>query len=492
MRLALTAKTWVLTVILFQLLALVALAETQQNVSPELRGVWITRFEWPDRNPETCKGKILRLMDKAARSGFNVVFFQVRGQADVLYPSSLEPWSPILGSRDPGFDPLQFALDAAHARGLEFHAYINAFPVWGGRSEPPHSEPEHLYWTHCQAGSPDFWLCCGEDGLPMSLSEYYYLSPGIPAVQDYVRTVVLDVVRRYDVDGIHLDRIRYPSPKTSHDPVSLARFNGYGNPDGLDWADWQRDQVGRMLNNLYGAILELKPQVKLTASVWGIYDRTRIPGYGRFSSGFHDYYQDSQRWAEMGVVDGLVPMIYWDMADPKPNYNELLDDFMRHAAVRHVYGGYHAKYENFDEIKNEILYTRQAGGQGTVAFASSYLDRQGHWKHFRESVYEATAETPAMAWKQQADSGAIVGRVFSQDGQPVVDARVNVLGSSYNWLSSADGFFACLHLPVGEYLVTAQRADLGKTSVEKVVVRPGAVTRIEAMLTGALNLPSSR
>lgn len=483
---------WLPTVILFLLPVFAARAESQPGAPPELRGVWITRFEWPDRDPEICKQKILRLMEESARSGFNAVFFQVRGQADTLYPSPLEPWSPILGSEDPGFDPLQFALDAAHSRGLEFHAYINAYPVWSGKSEPPHSEPEHLYWTHCQPGSPNLWLCCDEEGLPMSLSEYFYLSPGIPEVQDYVRTVVLDVVRRYDVDGIHLDRIRYPSRKTSHDPISLARFNGYGNPDGLEWADWQRDQIGRMLNNLYGALLDLKPQVNLSCSVWGIYDRTRIPGYGRFSSGYHDYYQDSQRWAEMGVVDGLVPMIYWDMADPKPNYNELLDDFVRNASNRHLYGGYHAKYENFGEIASEILYTRRAGGQGTVAFASSYLDRQGHWKHYRESVYEATAETPSMPWKRSTDSGSVLGRVFGQDGSPVVDARVNVIGSSYNWLSSADGFFACLHLPVGEYLITADRADLGKATVERVAVRPGEVTHIEVVLPRPLNLPTTQ
>lgn len=473
------------------LIIMVVLLVTSSNVEAsgarrmeeEMRGVWITRFEWPDREPLVCRQKIVTLLDQAAENGFNAVFFQIRGQADVFYPSPYEPWSPILGSRDPGFDPLQFALEEAHARKLEFHAYMNAFPVWGGRGTPPRTDPEHLYWTHCQPDSPDPWMCFGKDGKPVTGgSEYIYLSPGIPAVQDYVRKVVLDVARRYNVDGIHFDRIRYPGPNVSHDPVSRARFAGSGNPDGLGWEDWQRDQITRMVNNIYGALLELKPHLNVSASVWGIYDKTRIPGYSRFSSGYHDYYQDSRKWIELGAMDALVPMIYWDIPDPKPNYDELLDDFVANAYGRHIYGGYHANYENFSEIENEILYTRRAGGHGTVAFASSYLDRKNYWHRLGNSVFRTPARTPDLHWKTRSKTGAIVGDVIGPEGQPLVDAKINLSGQTYNWLSSGDGFFACLNLPPGEYKLAIEHGAIGRMEYPKVIVKSGKVTRVPLRL----------
>jgi len=447
----------------------------------EFRGVWITRFEWPNKDPEVCKSNIVRLMEQAAKNGFNAVIFQVRGQADVLYPSAYEPWSPIFGSKFPGFDPLEFALEEAHQRDLEFHAYINAFPVWSGSGKPPQTEPAHLFWTHCQPDSPENWLCCGKDGKPMT-EEYYYLSPGIPAVQDYVRKVVIDVARRYNVDGIHLDRIRYPGPGVSHDPISKRRFAS-ANPDGLEWGDWQRDQITRMLNNIYGELLEVKPQINLSCSVWGIYDKTRIPGYSKFSSGYHDYYQDSQRWAQKGVVDAIVPMIYWDIPDPAPNYDTVLDSFVANAGDRFVYGGYHAKYPNFKEIEDEIAYTRKAGAQGEVAFASSYLDKNRHWDQYGSTVYRQPAKTPELTWKTKPETGAIIGRVLTSKSEPVTDAQVRIPLSNYAWLSSGDGFFAILDLAPGEYSVSASRDDLGSETVKRVPVRAGETSRIEIVLS---------
>ena len=400
----------------------------------------------------------------------------------MLYLSTLEPWSPILNSTFPGYDPLQFAIEQAHQRGLEFHAYINAFPVWGGRSTPPHTQPEHLFWTHCQPDSPENWLCCQSNGTPMIYNEYYYLSPGIPAVQDYIRKVIIDVARRYDVDGIHLDRIRYPGPQVSHDATSEMRFKGPGNPDGLAWDNWQRDQVTRMLNNIYGEILEVKPKINLSCSVWGIYDKTRIPGYGGFSSGYHDYYQDSHSWAKQGVIDALVPMIYWDIPDPTPNYDTLLDDFLKGAFGRHIYGGYHGKYPDFKEIENEIEYTRKTGAQGEVVFASSYLDKNNHWEQYGATVYKTPVKTPPLPWKQNPTTGTILGRVLTRKSKPITDAKINIPLSNYNWLSSGNGFFAILDLKPGQYSVTASHPDFEEVTVEPIPVQAGSVSRIEVIL----------
>ena len=135
---------------------------------------------------------------------------------------------------------------------------------------------------------------------------------GIPAVHVYLRKVILDLVRRYDVDGVHFDRIRYPGKEYSHDKISQRRFGGRGNPNRKEWEDWRREQLDKLINDVAAEIREVKPGVMISCAAWGIYNRNHIPGYEGFSSGFHDYGQDTWNWVRLGAMDVLMPMIYWD------------------------------------------------------------------------------------------------------------------------------------------------------------------------------------
>lgn len=458
-------------------------APSPEEVRPEFRGVWITRFEWPSRDSQQCQKNIKTVFETLSRNYFNAALFQVRGQADVLYRSELEPWSPLIGGADPGFDPLELAIDEAHNRGIELHAYVNLMPVWGGQTPPPRTEPLHAFWRYCQPDSHPNWLCYDSEGKPMKQDEYLYFSPGIPAVHDYLRHVVVDLVSRYDVDGIHFDRIRYPGPQYSKDPVSVARFEGPGNPDKLSWADWQRDQLTRMLNNIYGAIQAAKPRVKVSCAAWGIYRKDRLPGYDRYSSGYHDYYQDTYRWIEQGVMDALIPMIYWNIPEPKPNFDTLAEDFVKHAAGRHIYPGMKT-YDDFKETVAEVLFSRQIGAQGNATFSYGTIKQKNQWVDFYRDLYHESAPVPAMPWKENPQTGTIVGTVVAgPDKVPVEDAIVRLSGRTEKWLSSGDGFFAMLNVQPGTGLqITAEKKGIGTAEPATVSVSAGQVMRVEIQL----------
>jgi len=457
----------------------------------EFRGVWISRFEWPSRDPVSCKQRILRHLDNIVQGNFNAVIFQVRGQGDTLYPSPYEPWSPLIGGADPGFDPLQFTLDEAHARELELHAYVNPYPVWHGANPPPHSTPEHPYWLYCQPDSEPNLVCFDKSGQIMKPSRdndnYVYFSPGNPAVSAYIRKIVMDIVQRYDVDGIHFDRIRYPGGNYSHDKVSLARFKGDGNPLNLSWEDWQCDQITRFLNDVYGEVSSVKPEVKISVAGWGIYNKNRYPGYERFSSGIHQYYQDTFAWLEKGVIDALIPMIYWDIKDPKPNYDDLAGDFLENAAGRHVYCANWTNQKNMapEEFQAQIRLSRQLGGVGNVAFSAGGLERRNLAPYYSKQIYTKTVPTPDMPWKTNSSKGMLIGRVSRKDnGKPIVDAHIKIPGREDVALSSTDGFFAILHLDPGDYQLVVTKNGFGQVSTDPVSLQAGQVLNVDVSLGG--------
>jgi len=454
---------------------------------PEFRGLWITRFEWPSENPEETKQNIINVMKDLDEANFNAAVFQIRGEAETLYPSQFEPWSPLIGGKDPGFDPLKLAIEEAHKKGIQFHAYINPMPLASSRGgkPPEHSTPEHLYYLHGPE-SPESWICYDENGKPMDAGSagYWYLSPNIPEVQAYLRKVIMDVVHRYDVDGIHLDRIRFPGPEYSHDKVAKERFYGRGNPNRKEWFDWQREQLNKFINDLYAEIMTEKPKVILSCAAWGIYNRYHIKGYENFSSGYHDYYQDTWEWIRLGAMDVLMPMIYWDIPDPKPNYNELVDDFIKGIGANRLIGGQRmfaikdGKSENVEEIK----YSREKDILGTVIFSYGSAKKRGAFEEFKKSIYQNKAPLPVMANKMSEsmiNNGIILGTVTDEDGKPLVDAWVSLKVPSDNprrettsitWTSGADGRFAFLGVPALEAKLVVEYDGAPKTEIDKITV----------------------
>ncbi|UCF65597.1 MAG: family 10 glycosylhydrolase, partial [bacterium] len=214
----------------------------------ELRGLWITRFDWSHPNPDSMRARIIAIMKNTADLNYNTIFFQVRGQAETLYPSPLESWSKLLNYTDPGFDPVQFAIEQARNNNLVFYAYINLLPLWNEETPPDHQN--HLYHQHGPKVHPDSsWVCFEPGGIPMNLNEYYYLNPALPQVKNYLKHVIRHFVENYDVDGIHFDRIRYPGQNYVSDPYSLQKFRTDSLENRVTRSEWARQQLTDLVEN---------------------------------------------------------------------------------------------------------------------------------------------------------------------------------------------------------------------------------------------------
>lgn len=369
-------------------------AEPDAPADPgELRGIWITRFAYADQ--DDLEG----IIDRAAAGGFNAVFVQIRAESDAYYDSAYEPWSRRLTGtlgRTPTWDPLRVAIDRAHSHGMELHAYFNVFSAWPANGVIPVAEgtKQHVLNDH-----PD-WLAVDSTGTNRD-SEYRWLSPGNPAVRAHIVNVVTDLLSKYVVDGIHLDRIRVPGPDYSRDPVTQAAFAAAQatNP-GLTWPDFMRSQVNAMVAEIHTAIGAVAGATKLSAAVWGIYQP--LPGCST-SQGYGQFYQDSLAWLDAGTMDALVPMVYWSIEPGAcTDWSTLVDGFIAENADRHIWAGMHAFDDgefDFAQVLQRIDRARAAGAQGTVIFASSYLDEDPtRWDLFSAGPYAEPAATPIMPW----------------------------------------------------------------------------------------------
>ncbi|HNO79665.1 MAG TPA: family 10 glycosylhydrolase [Phycisphaerae bacterium] len=471
------------------------------TTEPEFRGMWISRFEWPSTNLSTVQSRIASMMSNLEANNFNAAVFQVRGQADTLYPSPFEVWSNILsnnGNAPPGwgsFDPMQYAIDQAHLRGLEFHAYINTHVAWQATCAVPATKPtytlNHIFWDHFDADNPNArdWLIHDQSGTPIQCEEssYTWIAPGVPDASAYTRKQIMYVVENYDVDGVHFDRIRTPGTEYSHDPISEARFNGEGNPDGLSFANWTRDQFTRMLCDVYAQIMEVRPEVKVSSAPLGLYQSSSYPGYPGacgFLYGRTCAYQDAQAWLAAGAQDFIAPQIYWADGGANPDFSEVLPDWVANNAGRHIYAG---QTDNLGvgELVSQISATRTLGGEGNVVFSYGDFNNNNFWPVYSNpgGPYETPVATPPMPWKDSPTDGILIGNVTELGtGVPIVDAHVTRNGSTYTALSSGDGLYSMLKVPPGTYTLSFDKPSVGSKVVTDVEVIAGLVTRVDVEL----------
>ena len=393
----------------------------------EFRGEWIAtvgNLDWPSRRglPESeQQAQLLAILDRAVRMRLNAIVFQVRPAADALYKSSLEPWSAVLTGtmgKDPGWDPLAFAVAESHRRGLELHAWFNPYRARYNNDRAPASR------THVSRAMAS---------VVKRYGPYLWMDPGEPKVREQTIRVILDVVRRYDVDGIHVDDYFYPYPERDRrgrvidfpDGVSWKKYQKSGGSLGRD--DWRRRNVDLLVENLYGEIKKSKPWVQFGVSPFGIWR----PGYPSSVRGFDQYanlYADPRKWLAAGWLDYLVPQLYWRSGAPQQNYAELLAWWAsQNARGRHLYPG-NAVYKVADrgerwpaaELVNQVRLTRdQPGAGGNVhfnesAFRANYDDVSGR---MAAGPYLAPALPPASPWLARGVPAApLVTRRDARDG----------------------------------------------------------------------------
>jgi len=262
-----------------------------------VRAVWVARFHY--RHPDDIR----TIIRNCAADGFNTVLWQVRGNGTVAYRSQLEPWSEEYDHHDPGFDPLALAIEQAHQRGLRLEAWVNVMPGWRG-PEPPRIRNQ-LWYTH-----PD-WFLHDAEGRRQPLNKFYaILNPCLPAVRHHIASVVEEIVANYEVDGIHLDYVRYAWDTTPNarqryprDPETLRLYRqatGLApDDDPARWDRWRAEQLTRLVREIRSRIKSRRPTCSLTAATW--------PSPKR---GYDNYFQDALGWLRNGVLDAAYPMIY--------------------------------------------------------------------------------------------------------------------------------------------------------------------------------------
>ena len=308
------------------------------DVPREFRAAWIAtvaNIDWPSEPGLPVarqKAELRRLLDQAAALNLNAVIFQVRPHADALYDSPHEPWSYYLtGAQgrapDPAYDPLSFAVEAAHARGLELHAWFNPYraghPADTSALAPTHVARQHPSWVR-------------------TYGDYLWLDPGVPAARDHTHRVILDVVRRYDIDGVHFDDYFYPYP---------AYADGAPFPDSASWArarangwsgsraDWRRHNVNRLVERVYRSIKETKPHVAFGISPFGIWRPDHPPGTRGFDA-YAQLYADARTWLREGWVDYMTPQLYYRLDQYGYSYPEMLRWWIeQNEQDRHVWPG---------------------------------------------------------------------------------------------------------------------------------------------------------
>ncbi|MCM1096227.1 MAG: family 10 glycosylhydrolase, partial [Terasakiella sp.] len=316
-----------LTLILLTALAVLAAAGQRR----EFRGAWLQtvyRDDYARRSTAANKAYLRAQLDSLQAAGINAVIFQVRPQADAFYASRLEPWSCYLcpGGKapTPAWDPLQFVIDEAHARGMELHAWLNPYRITATRRQ---SVPAgHIARRHPER-------TVRYDGR-------LYFDPGQPANRDHIASVVRDIVTRYDVDGIHFDDYFYPYPVKGVRFDDRASFSRHGK--GMKLADWRRRNVDLLIEQIHDVIAAAKPWVVFGVSPFGIWRNAATDPAGSPSSGLQNYddlYADILMWARRGWIDYQLPQLYWPLDHKAAPSRLLLDWWADNACGRHMYIG---------------------------------------------------------------------------------------------------------------------------------------------------------
>lgn len=374
----------------------------------EFRGAWVAtvkNIDWPSKpglSTAEQKAQLVAMLDRAAGLKINAIIFQVRPMCDAFYSSSLEPWSPYLTGTmgkapHPFYDPLEFAVAEAHKRGLELHAWFNPYRAL---VKAPDIKPSA---SHISNKRPD---------LVRDYGQYLWLDPGEQEVQNWSSSVVLDVVRRYDLDGVHFDDYFYPYPERGRDGLEVDfpdsaswRKSGAGRTISRD--DWRRENVNQFISRVHKSIKKVKPWVKFGISPFGIWR----PGYPRQIEGFDAYeklYADSRKWLASGWVDYFVPQLYWQIDPPEQSFPALLGWWAEQNKMsRQLWVGMNtAKTESrrrswpSGEIMRQIeIARRQSGVSGHLHWnLHSLLENGSLARNLEVGLYADPALIPPCPW----------------------------------------------------------------------------------------------
>ncbi|OBZ18957.1 hypothetical protein A8L34_05265 [Bacillus sp. FJAT-27264] len=298
------------------------------GVNKAMKGAWISsvfNLDWPSVSSagkiDKQKQEFDNLLDKLKAVGFNAVFVQVRPSGDSLYPSTLVPWSKVLTGtqgKDPGYDPLAYMVSAAHARGMQFHAWFNPFRATTDASTTG------LASNHVAKAHPE-WIVNAGGKL--------YINPGIPEARQHIIDTVMEVVNGYDIDGVHLDDYFYPSNTTFADDGTFKTYNAKGI---TSKDDWRRDNINEFVRQLGSQIHSAKPAVSYGISPFGVWRNIKMDSTGSDTTAgvtaYDSMYADVRTWVKQGWIDYVAPQIYWSLSFNAARYDKLVDWWVNEVA----------------------------------------------------------------------------------------------------------------------------------------------------------------
>lgn len=373
----------------------------------EFRGVWIAtvaNIDWPQSgqwDPAAQKADFIRILDEHQKNGMNAMIVQVRPAADAFYPSPYEPWSQWLTGEQgkapsPYYDPLQFMIEETHKRGMEFHAWLN--PYRAVHNIKTNSvAPNHLTRIH-----PEWFLTYGDTK---------YFDPSNKDAQKFVVDVVRDIVKRYDVDAVHMDDYFYPYRIPGKEFPDEAAYKRSGST--LKKDDWRRANVDSIILALSVAIKKEKKLCQFGISPFGVWRNDKDDPEGSDSkagqTNYDDLYADILLWLKKGWIDYVTPQLYRAINDDKMAYEKLLDWWSRHSYGRNVYighgiyraGGKEEPWNDPKQLPDQIkLLRRYPNVQGSVYFSSKSFENDPYgWNDsLQNNYYKYPALLPPMRW----------------------------------------------------------------------------------------------
>lgn len=378
-------------------------ANSARQTPDEVRGLWIMRFSLG--SPQSIRNLVVN----AKRRNFNTLFVQVRGRGDAWYRSDLEPRAEALSKAPDTFDPLAAVVEAAHREGLKVHAWLNTYLTWTGTRKP--RSPLHIANAHPEWIAKDNW---GRSSMANTESvEGLYVQQSNPAVQEHLFRVFTDVARRYDLDGIHFDYVRYPAKSYDFSPSTLARFREYMTPsigpsgraavakDGgplayvhvfpTQWADWRRAQVTGLVRRISEAVHGEKPWMQVSAAV-----------FANVEDAYAEKGQDWRAWLSEGYLDAVCPMAY---SRDTETVASQIKTAVAAAGDRHVYAGIGAYRVQAGDAAMKIARARAAGARGVNLFSYDNVTADGRSMRYldaiRRSSFPSRAGVPGMRWRAE-------------------------------------------------------------------------------------------
>ena len=397
--------------ILMGVIIMLTLAPLRAQEKTELRGVWVAtllNIDWPSSaNLSTSQQKqeIISILDHHRATGINAIFLQVRPAGDAFYDSTYEPWSEWLAGVQgkeprPYYDPLKFWIDESHKRGIELHAWFNPFRA-------AVSDQRHLLASdHIINKHPDWVIDYGGR---------VYFNPGLPEVRNYVQEIIMDVVKRYDIDGVHFDDYFYPykvEGQEFDDRVTYIR-------QGADFdtiEDWRRNNVSTFIKSLSQQLNMEKPSLRFGISPFGVWRNQDQDKNGSATkaghTAFDDLYADVILWMKNGWIDYLAPQLYWHIGFEPADYQVLLEWWSKHSYGRHIYIGQSAykirrdadypAWQNPGEMPRHIRMNREYPQiKGNIFFSSKSLmsNALGLGDSLKNSYHSFPALVPPMDYK---------------------------------------------------------------------------------------------